>query len=226
MFDVTRSVIIFSSPRSGSTWFQASLPQFNLGELFNLQCRILGWDIETGIRYKFSHTVDCIDIDKETEYRFELYRKFKDRHQTVSVKVHSVMLNDKTNEFLLNEQPQFVLLERRNKVNMFWSYLIAWNTMNWHGGVSAQQVYITRQSFDSAIQLIGNISVINHQLKLLYDMPHVFYEDVLAWKSSATWNPNNRFKIQNARAVTEFVNKEELAVWLLESAAKKILENI
>ena len=62
IFNINKSVIILSHPRSGSTWIQDSLPQFNLSELFTMYCGIKSVDINTGIRYNYSTTANT-DID-------------------------------------------------------------------------------------------------------------------------------------------------------------------
>ena len=50
MIDSNKSVIIFSHPRSGSTWFQDGFSQYNLSELFNIY---LKYTINNGIHFSY-----------------------------------------------------------------------------------------------------------------------------------------------------------------------------
>ena len=75
ILDPTKSVIILSHPRSGSTWIQDSLPQFNLSELFTMYCGIKSVDINTGIRYNYSNVANT-----DLAYRFKLFDEFMQHH--------------------------------------------------------------------------------------------------------------------------------------------------
>ena len=71
MIDSNKSVIIFSHPRSGSTWFQDGFSQYNLSELFNIY---LKYTINNGIHFSYSPAY-CGNTDKNIELhnRFEIY---------------------------------------------------------------------------------------------------------------------------------------------------------
>jgi hypothetical protein len=206
------SVIIFSHPRSGSTWIQDSLPQFNLVELFTMYCHIKSVDIDTGIKYSYL-SEPANDID----YRFELFDAFQKHHSAISVKVHLHLLTDQICEFFKSKDLQYVLLDRRNNLDTFWSLLIALNTLELHNTVNAKSIVVSRQSFDDTIDIMNSCKNKIDKIKVQFNPVNIVYEDLLTKKISSIWNPSLKYMVQNAKDKIQIENIEEVNFWLKNS---------
>jgi len=227
MLDLTKSLIIFSHPRSGSTWFQAGLKHYNTLELFNLSLLYHTTPYREEMKnsigeyYKLSypkHRYDEADVKNELNDRFKIFNELETIHKPISVKIHTNDMNDKIVNFLSTKELDYVLIERRDKISTFWSFIVSWTTLQFHFfDPKFQEITITKETFNqvSKMMLSFNDQVI--ELKKTFPIHHLYYEDILDLEISDWWiRPNNRIKIQNAAKITTIVNREELMSWIEE----------
>lgn len=207
--DPNKSIVIFSHPRSGSTWVQDSLPQFNLSELFTMYCHIKSVDINSGIRYSYS-SEPANDLD----YRFELFDKFQKQHNAISVKVHLHLLTDQICDFVESKDLQYVLLERNNNMDTFWSLLIAFNTLELHNTINTKTIFVSRQSFDDAVYIINECKNRIDEVRRRFNPIEIMYEDMIQEPISTVWNPSSKYIVQNAKDKINIINIEEVTSWL------------
>lgn len=216
-----KSVVIFSHPRSGSSWFQESLPQFNLRELFNPSVEILHWDTEY-IDYKYvKHNYEA-DLTKLLPERFDIFDSFVKHKKSVSVKTHTFAANKLILDFFKARDLDYLLIERKNKIDTFWSSLIAWKTMNFHDKAIEQEINVTREMFDLIIETMLIFEKDKTILATQFPIQKVYYEDLIRLPESDVWKPNNKFKVQNAKSVTKIPNLEEVNFWLSNSELIKL----
>lgn len=216
ILDPHKSVIILSHPRSGSTWIQDSLPQFNLSELFTMYCGIKSVDIDTGIRYNYS-TIANRDLD----YRFELFDKFKDKHKAISVKTHLHLLTDQLCEFFAERDLQYLLLERKNKRDTFWSLLIALNTLELHNTINKKNINVSLSSIDDAVYIMREC---DNKIKTVcerFNPIKIYYEDMIQLPKSEWYNPSNKYIIQDAKTKVTIDNLTEVLNYLDKISAPK-----
>ena len=214
MIDPKKSVVIFSHPRSGSTWFQKSLPQFNLSELFLLRLQFNG-ETDRGIRANYLKQRPVYnDVNAEMQYRFKLYTEYAST-RPVSVKTHTFLSDDIILDFLKKQDAQFVLLNRRNKLDTFWSALISWHTLNWHQEASTTPFTANKLYFDSVVDWLKKSKDECVMIRNTFDVQEHYYEDFIHYPKSDWFNPAPVL-VQNAKAVTPIVNREEVEKWLEE----------
>jgi hypothetical protein len=212
--DTNKSVIILSHPRSGSTWIQDSLPHFNLIELFTMYCGIKQVDMDTGIKYNYSNTAN-----NDLEYRFELFDKFAERHKAVSVKTHLHLLTEPLCKFFEQRDLQYVLLERKNKRDTFWSLLIALNTLEFHNTINKKNIVIPVHSINDALQIIKEYYNKRDIIRARFNPIEIYYEDMLTLPESDCWKPSNKYVIQNAKEVIVIENINEVKEYLNKISA-------
>lgn len=216
MIDPTKSIVIFSHPRSGSTWFQHSLKQYSLSELFNLNVEVIDYD-EHGIKFKFDiNGYDIGDRDAELEKRFVIYNYFEMIKKTVSVKIHSGLLNKKMIDFLKKKDVQVVTLERNNKSDVFWSLIIAWNLNIWHGQINQKSVKVTRKSFDRINEIMNNFPKSVNVIDEHFSSQKIYYEDLLILPDNDWFNRSKKYSIMNAKSSITIENLQEVNQWLVE----------
>lgn len=230
MINTNKSLVIFSHYRSGSTWFQSGLPHLSAFELFNLD---LIWkshphrpEFKNSIAQYYtltSHVPDRYygdDIDMETELndRFSIYNELESKHFPISLKVHTCHVNDKLIKFLSTKDLDYVLIERRDKVATFWSHIISLTTSQFHFfEPKAQEITITKEHFKSVADKMLNFQIEVNDLKKIFPIQHMYYEDILNLEISEWWvRPNNRIKIQNAAKITTITNRDEVMSWIEE----------
>lgn len=219
MIDINKSVAIFCHPRSGSTWFQNSLNQFSLDELFNLYNRVVDYN-DDGIKFNFIPGVTTVSYpdqaayDKELHYRFEIFNYFESIKQTVSIKNHIYMLDSKMVTFLKSKKIQFVQLERINKYDTFWSFLIAWQINKWHYRDSKRDVTITKPSVLSAINLMNRIERSNDMVTQNFDTTKIYYEDLLTLENNHWFHSNKKYSKLDTKSHINILNLTEVNEWL------------
>lgn len=214
ILDPNKSVIILSHPRSGSTWIQDSLPQFNLSELFTMYCGIKSVDINTGIRYNYS-TIANTDID----YRFELFDKFTKEHQAISVKTHLHLLTEQLCMFFAERDLQYLLLERKNKRDTFWSLLIALNTLELHNTINKKNINVSISSIDDAIYIMKECDRKIVSISKMFNPTKIYYEDMIALPKSEWWNPSAKYVVQDAKNIVTIENITEVMNYLHKISA-------
>lgn len=220
MIDSNKSVIIFSHPRSGSTWFQDCLPQYNLSELFNIYLRIKNVDINNGIQYSYSHEYNGnVDKNVELNSRFEIYKQFLNSYGTVSLKIHCHHYNNSIESFLKTLDTQYVLLERRDKNATLWSLLIAWCTLQLHitsnNSKRTQSITISKEVFDQCINILNQCDNDSRIITTIYNPTIIYYEDLLTNKVFDYIVPNSTYIIQNAKEYTSIINLDEVNAWII-----------
>ena len=166
MINPNKSLVIFSHPRSGSTWFQNSLKQYSLGELFNLNIKVVSYDKD--IHFSFEkHGYDLNTAEIELEKRFGIFNHFESIKDSVSVKIHTTLLNPQMINFLKTKEIQHIVLDRLSKSDTFWSFLIGWNLNSWHNEILPQSITVTPYSFEKVIKVMSNI---DESLKVVTDI--------------------------------------------------------
>jgi hypothetical protein len=219
MLDPNKSVVIFSHPRSGSTWFQNSLPQYNLNELFLLQAEISGFNSDR-VSLTYKETMTYNDPAKELQRRFDIYTEYANK-QPVSVKIHTLLINEQIIDFLKKQNVQYVLLNRRNKLDTFWSALIAWHTLNWHKTAMPMNITIKKNNFDEVVGWMRSFNDECKKIKSLFDVNEIYFEDYINYPKSDWFFPHSVL-IQNAKEVTTIDNIDEVNQWLKDS---KLFDN-
>ena len=228
MININKSLIIFSHQRSGGTWFQSALPHFNAHELFNLN---LDWTSVTerpqfhnsiGRYYTPNHPKPDryaeIDLENELKIRYNIYNELENKHTPLSVKINLSYINDNLIKFLSTKDVDYVVMERKDKIASFWSYIVAWTTNQFHFfEPKTQEIVVTKEVFNSVSgRLLDFVSTVS-ALKKIFPMKHMYYEDILNLEVSDWWvRPNNRIKIQNAVKITTITNRDEVMSWIEE----------
>lgn len=212
--DPNKPVVIFSHPRSGSTWIQDSLPQFNLSELFTMYCGIKSVDLEKGIRYSYSTTANT-----DLEYRFELYDQFLLKHKSTSVKVQLHLLTEQICEFFEKKDLQYVLLERMNKRDTFWSLLIALTTLELHNTINKKTIVIDNETIHDALHILEQCDKNIEMVCDRFNPIKIRYEDMLLLPKSEWWNPSTRYIVQDAKNVVTIENLTEVTDYLHKISA-------
>jgi len=211
--DITRPIVILSHPRSGSTWIQDSLPQFNLSELFTMYCGIKSVNLDTGIQYNYSTTA-ANDLD----YRFDLFDMFLEKHKAISVKTHLHLLTEPICDFFEKKDLQYILLKRKNKRDTFWSLLIALNTLELHNTINKKSIRVTNALIDDALYILDQCDKNTEMVTNKFNPLKICYEDMLTLPKNNWWKPSNKYVIQNAKDVVTIENINEVTEYL-----KKIL---
>jgi len=216
MIDPNKSVVIFSHPRSGSTWFQQSLPHFNLSELFLLRMNVLAYTPEQlTIIYSQKKPV-YEDESIELKRRFDIYSYYADS-RPVSVKIHTLLITEQIIDFLKTQDVQYVLLSRKNKSDTFWSALIAWHTMNWHGVARPMELTVRKQEFDAVTDWMKKHDDECKLIRDTFDVKEIYYEDFIHYPKSEWFDPSNNVIVQNAKSVTKITNIDEVNQWIAKS---------
>ncbi len=222
MIDPTKSVVIFSHPRSGSTFFQKSLPHYYLGEMFLKKIQINGFD-DRGMLNNYVKGEPTFDsYENELERRFKLYSHYTGI-KPVSIKVHLIMKNDQIINFLKKqEDTQFVLVKRENKLDTFWSNLISWHTLDWHGPVKQTNLTINRVIFNMVIDMMRSYRTECDNIKSMFDVKEFVFENFIKYPKSDWFNPAPTF-IQNAKEATTITNIDEVNQWIEEAKITEIV---
>jgi hypothetical protein len=228
MISPSKSLVIFSHHRSGSTWFQNGLSHFNAFELLNLD---ISWkSIDHRPEFKNSlaqyYTIDNyttdlylgIDTENELTNRFRIYNELESKHAPMSTKVHTCQVNDAVIDFLSSKELDYVLIERKDKISTFWSFIIAQTTLQFHFfQPKTQEITITKEVFKSVSDKMLDFKNEVVRLKKIFPIQHMYYEDILNLEMSDWWvRPNNRIKIQNAAIMTTITNRDEVMNWIQE----------
>jgi hypothetical protein len=224
MIDPNKSLVIFSHPRSGSTWFQNSLKQYSLGELFNLNIKVLSYDKDIHFSFK-KHGYDLNTAEIELEKRFEIFNHFASIKNSVSVKIHTTLLNQQIINFLKTKDIQCIILDRLSKFDTFWSFLIGWNLNSWHDEILPQSITVTHYSFEKVMKVMGNL---DDSLKVVTDnfSPNtIHYEDLINMKNNDWFNSTSRYKLVNGKSVVNVVNLNEVNNWLINSGYEQWIMN-
>lgn len=228
MISPSKSLVIFSHPRSGSTWFQNGLSHFNTFELLNLD---ISWNpIE--YRPEFKNSIaqyyamgDYIpdiylntDMKDELDNRFKIYNELENKHAPMSTKIHTCQVNESIVDFLSSKELDYVLIERKDKIATFWSFIIAQTTLQFHFfQPKVQEITVTKEVFKSVSDKMLNFQNEVDSLKKIFPIQHMYYEDVFNLEVSDWWvRPNNRIKIQNAAIMTTITNRDEVMNWIQE----------
>lgn len=214
ILDPTKSVIILSHPRSGSTWIQDSLPQFNLSELFTMYCGIKSVDINTGIRYNYSNVANT-----DLAYRFKLFDEFMQHHKAISVKTHLHLLTEEICEFFAKRDLQYILLGRKNKRDTFWSLLIALNTFELHNTINKKNINVSISSIDDAIYIMKECDRKIVSISEMFNPTKIYYEDMIHLPKSDWYNPSTKYVIQDAKNVVTIDNLNEVMDYLHKISA-------
>ncbi len=209
VLDPNKPVVIFSHPRSGSTWIQDSLPQFNLSELFTLYCKIKSVDLEKGIHYEYSTTA-ASDID----YRFELFELFKKRHTAISVKIQLHLLTRDICKFFEGQELQYVLIDRTNKLDTFWSLLIALHTLEFHNTLNTKKIVVTKELFLSAKRILNVCENTKTIIREKFKPTEIIYENFIQDSSLYTTTISKKYIVQNSKNKVVIENIEEVTDWL------------
>jgi hypothetical protein len=224
MINPNKSLVIFSHPRSGSTWFQNSLKQYSLGELFNLNIKVVSYDKD--IHFSFEkHGYDLNTAEIELEKRFGIFNHFESIKDSVSVKIHTTLLNPQMINFLKTKEIQHIVLDRLSKSDTFWSFLIGWNLNSWHNEILPQSITVTPYSFEKVIKVMSNI---DESLKVVTDnfSPNtIHYEDLINMKNNDWFNSTSRYKLVNGKSVVNIVNLDEVNSWLINAGYKQWIMN-
>jgi len=224
MIDPSKSLVIFSHPRSGSTWFQNSLKQYSLGELFNLNIKVLSYDND--IHFSFEkHGYDLTTADVELQKRFDIFNHFTSIKNSVSVKIHTNLLNQQIINFLKTKDLQYIALDRLNKSDTFWSFLIAWNLNNWHDEILPQSIIVTPHSFEKVMKVMSNL---NKSLEVVTDnfsLNTIHYEDLINMKNNEWFNSTDRYTVLNGKSVVSILNLDEVKSWLTNAGYEQWITN-
>jgi len=224
MIDPNKSIVIFSHPRSGSTWFQNSLKQQSLGELFNLNIKVLSYDKD--IHFSFEkHGYDLDTAEVELQKRFDIFNHFVSIKNPVSVKIHTTLLNQQMINFLKTKDLQYIVLDRLSKSDTFWSFIIGWNLNSWHNEILPQSITVTPYSFEKVMKVMSNL---DESLEIVTDnfSPNtIHYEDLISMKNNEWFTSTNHYKVVNGKDVVSILNLDEVNGWLINTGYKQWIMN-
>jgi hypothetical protein len=232
--DRYKSLIIFSHPRSGSHWVQESICKasyptfFNLREFFH---PIVTYDINYNLK-TVKGTIrpanKVILYSDDLTQRKQTYKQIQREYGNVCAKIHvEVAVKSDMLSFLLEEKSnsQYLLIERKNKMDVFWSDLIASTTKEWVNmsnqpvieDIKKPSIEITKDIFERVVASINMFDKQSDILKNNFNIKNIYYEDLLSHPISEWWSPDNIFKIQNAKNKTTISNYQQVLDWLKES---------
>lgn len=204
------NVAIFSHPRSGSYWFQESLPHFDMNELFNIS--------NVSIIKLGSDSVICSDYQSKKfssdEKIFEYQRRSKLFDSVLapkSVKIHHFQLyDDWIFEWILSRNMKIIFFERIDKANSFYSLLISNELRKFKGTHTTKEIKINLNNIDECYKSIFSVSDRVNILKEKFDCYHFYYENLL--NSSVKWLDKSKPKIikQDTVQSVKITNKEEV----------------
>jgi hypothetical protein len=224
MIDPNKSLVIFSHPRSGSTWFQNSLKQYSLGELFNLNIKVISYDKDIHFIFE-KHGYDLSTAEVELQKRFDIFNYFESTKNSVSVKIHTTLLNPQMITFLKTKELQYIVLDRLSKYDTFWSFLIGWNLNSWHDEILPQSITATPYSFKKVMKIMSNLE---ESLKVVTDnfsLNTIHYEDLINMKNNEWFSNTTRFKVVNGKSVVNILNVDEVNNWLINAGYPQWIMN-
>lgn len=210
MINPDKSLILITHPRSGSTWFQDKLTQFNLWELFNLGIK---WN-HTPDRPLLISTSNQINVN-EIPNRIQAFYNYQSTKGPVSAKIHLNQLHDGLVEFIQKNDFELVDLRRKDVKAILVSYVIATVTKEWVGKIRTHTITINKEDFDIAVG--GLVSSKKNNILMHELFPHIktfYYEDCLSWEPSDWWKSSSRILKQNAKSITTITNVDELDGWI------------
>lgn len=220
MIDTNKSLIIFSHPRSGSTWFQNSLKQLSLGELFNLNLDVNV--SENRIQYEFkSHGYNQENAESELNRRFKIFDDLKESLGPVSVKIHTSILNEQMTNIIVTKNLPTVILERQNKSDTFWSFIIAWTLHKWYGRLTPQTISVSKENFIRVLNIMKLSDRMSTQVQTTFKSPKLYYEQLLAMPTNNWFKSNNYCEISDGKSVIIIENLNEVNDWLDDSGFGK-----
>lgn len=224
MFDQKKHLAIISSPRVGSTWYQLSMSQYySMSELFHPDVPMTFLD--NSIIYPSTHDdgFDTTVLDKSQRdierlhYRYQQFKNFERCHKRLSVKIHAFLLRRHSliSDFIANEDFQIVILDRKDKLSTLLSQLIVASTGEYQNAATPQEITVTHSTFSGAIQMMYTQRDIARIILNKYPgCALIYYEDTLNYSPSEWWQPTKFVSLQNAKAVTNIINKRELDQWI------------
>lgn len=215
MIDPQKSIVIFTYPRSGSTWFQDKLPHYNLQEMMNYNVKFKF--TREGLSFNRAYWTDRPPLDVILRYRVEMLRYYYRNFSPVSLKIQTRYLQPQIHNVLHELDFQYVALRRRNMHATVWSYLITMCTNEWGGAPTAQTITISREIFDEVDAVLRNYDLELQQLQSQYPITTVYYEDALQWTPCEWWRESTNITVQNAKAITTVANRDEVENWLTTS---------
>jgi hypothetical protein len=215
MVDPNKSIVIFSHPRCASTWFQQSLTQFSLDELFLLRNHVFDYDINKLLIRYVTPKMIYEDPAKELERRFDIYSYYASK-KPVSIKIHTFLLDDAITDFLHKQDTQYVILNRKNKIDTFWSALISWHTANWHKTAIPMNLTVKKNYFEHIVSWMNNYDDECNKIKSLFDVKELYFEDYINYPESEWFHPD-KVLVQNAKKVTIIDNLDEVNQWINET---------
>ena len=134
----------------------------------------------------------------------------------MSLKIHTFLLTDPIIDFLKKQDTQYVLLNRRNKVDTFWSALIGWHTTNWHKTAVPMNLTVRKNNFDEIIAWMRSFDDECKKIKSLFDVNEIYFEDYINYPKSDWFSPHSVL-IQNAKEVTTIDNIDEVQEWMTDA---------
>lgn len=215
MIDPRKSLIIFTYPRSGSTWFQDKLIHLNLQEMMNYNVKFKF--TRNGVEYERVYDSDRPPIDETLRHRIELFRWYHNTYCPVSLKIQTRYLHDSVIDALQSMDFQYIVLRRKDRLASLLSFLIVTYTAEWGGKTTPHTITVDKSTFDSVLSVLKDFDNQVQKLEQIFPMHTVYFEDALSWQSCNWWKASSNIVVQNAKSCTTIINKSELDEWIAES---------
>jgi hypothetical protein len=223
--NLSKSIVIFSHPRSGSHWVQAMLPQLNLGELFFFDHAVANYD-EHGISYDFwKNNGKQIDYDKELYVRSQILEFYQNKNIPVSIKINQFDNIYKLYPELQKFVNSYVILKRKDLDSSFWSLILAMHTGSWKSAPEGNiAITVKKTKLALSIKLMKDFIQMQNKLENDFFANVMYYEDILESSIDTQSNSEDKkFAKIGSKEKTIISNLQEVNLWLEEYQFQKLL---
>lgn len=240
-----KNIFIICHPRSGSTWFSMGFKHhYNFGELFSPNLVIDKISSES-INYKQNiydslpkTNTDMIDIYKFMPKTDEDFKKFFNERIVLFNKYRKKNSNlvrifmrqakiEMIQKFLIYQRDfstaQFLLLERKNKFDIFISHIISLTLGIWNNKqlneyeTLPNDLYIPLNNVKTALNAIDIFETNKNHIQHIFNPLCLNYENIIKEKETDFWSPINDRKITNLKTKINISNKDEIINDVLKS---------
>lgn len=220
MIDHSKSIVIFTYPRSGSTWFQDKLPHFNLQEMMNYNVKFKF--NRDSLSFERAYWQERPPIEVIMKYRVEMLKYYCRNYGPVSLKIQTRYM-DRPEIFsgLHSLDFQYVSLERKDRLSTLLSFLIVLYTDQWGGKTTPHTITVERSQFDYVLSVLNGFDLELARLKREFPIQQLYFEDALSWPESTSWKGISNISVQNAKSITTITNREQVDAWIKDSGYVK-----
>jgi hypothetical protein len=236
--DNKKPLLILTYPRSGGSWFQHSLRHifYDLFEYFNplnpLNYENLYGDYNLNYLPFTYYEFNLNEIHQECTDRFN----FLASNITKIKPIHSIRLHVHNHvNYLepyiisyLKQNYNIISLHRKDLHSMFWSNLIAYETMSWNWrNDKFNEVLISKKTFNIISKQYKKKDLDYERAEQLFHCKtHLYYEDFLSDPLCYFPSNNTDLKIQNNKKTKKILNIFDILTWAKDTMGSTFSEEL